>query len=217
LAACDLKVLRRQYSVNLERTARELNGERCFALEEGAAPKKMIACTRSFGQRKYSLAELQEAVTGYTTRAAEKLRGQRQLCQAVQVFVQTSPFDRSGERYGRSTGVQLMCPTADTRDLVAAAQAGLQTIYRLGPAYAKAGIVLADFVEPGRYTPDLFAPPARPGADRLMAVVDSINARQGRGTVRPARISAEQGFSMRREFLSPQFTTSWADLLRVRC
>ncbi|WP_256055271.1 DUF4113 domain-containing protein [Stutzerimonas stutzeri] len=102
-------------------------------------------------------------------------------------------------------------------NLVAAALAGLQAIYRPGPAYAKAGVVLMDFVEPGRFTPDLFAPAPRPGSDRLMSVVDAINAKQGRGTIRPARLAADLGFSMKRERLSPKFTTSWSELLRVRC
>lgn len=102
-------------------------------------------------------------------------------------------------------------------NLVAAALAGLQAIYRPGPAYAKAGVVLMDFTIPGSYTPDLFAPAPRPGSDRLMSVVNAINAKQGRGTIRPARLAADLGFSMKRERLSPRFTTSWSELLRVKC
>ena len=204
-------------AVNVERIARELAGEACFALEDGPEPKQMIACTRSFGERKHTLQELQEAVAGYATRASEKLRGQRHLCQAIQVFVRSSPFDHRGEAYNRGVCVALPYPSADTRDLVAAALSGLQSIYRPGPAYAKAGVILMDFVEPGRFTPDLFAPAPRPGSDRLMAAIDAINAKQGRGTVRPARQAANQGFSMKREQLSPRFTTSWGELLRVKC
>lgn len=217
LADYDRKTLRRMFSVNVERTARELAGERCFELEDGPEPKQMIACTRSFGERRHSLEELQEAVTGYATRAGEKLRGQRQLCQVLQVFIRSSPFDQRGEPYSRAVCVPLLYPSADTRDIVAASLGGLQAIYRPGPAYAKAGVILMDFVEPGRYTPDLFAPAPRPGSDQLMAVVDAINARQGRGTIRPARLAADQGFSMKRERLSPRFTTSWSELLQVKC
>ena len=217
LADYDRKTLRRMFSVNVERTARELAGERCFELEGGPEPKQMIACTRSFGERRQSLEELQEAVTSYATGAGEKLRGQRQLCQVLQVFIRSSPFDQRGEPYSRAVCVPLLYPSADTRDIVAAALGGLQAIYRPGPAYAKAGVILMDFVEPGRYTPDLFAPAPRPGSDQLMAVVDAINARQGRGTIRPARLAADQGFSMKRERLSPRFTTSWSELLQVKC
>ena len=217
LADYNRKTLRGMFNVNVERTARELAGEVCFDLEEGPESKQMIACTRSFGERKHTLQELQEAVAGYATRASEKLRGQRHLCQAIQVFIRSSPFDHRGEAYSRATCVALPFPSADTRDLVAAALSGLQSIYRAGPAYAKAGVILMDFVEPGRLTSDLFAPAPRPGSERLMAAIDTINAKQGRGTVRPARLAANQVFSMKRERLSPRFTTSWSELLQVKC
>lgn len=189
----------------------------CVEWVSESAWNPQIACTRSFGGRKHTLQELQEAVAGYATRAGEKLRGQRHLCQAIQVFIRSSPFDQRGEAYSRTTCVALPYPSADTRDLVAASLAGLQAIFRPGPAYAKAGVILMDFVEPGRFTPDLFAPAPRPGSDRLMAVIDTINAKQGRGTIRPARLAPDQGFSMKRERLSPRFTTAWAELLRVKC
>ena len=217
LADFDYKTLRSLFNVNVERTARELAGECCFDLDNGPEPKQMIACTRSFGERKHTLQELQEAVAGYATRAGEKLRGHRHLCQAIQVFIRSSPFDQRGEPYSRATCVALPYPSADTRDLVAASLAGLQAIFRPGPAYAKAGVILMDFVEPSRFTPDLFAPAPRPGSDRLMAVIDTINAKQGRGTIRPARLSPDQGFSMKRERLSHRFTTSWSELLQVKC
>lgn len=41
---------RRQFSVVLERTVRELNGIACLGLEEFAAPKEQIVCSRSFGE-----------------------------------------------------------------------------------------------------------------------------------------------------------------------
>lgn len=50
-----------------------------------------------------------------------------------------------------------------------------------------------------------------------MTVVDAINTLQGRGTIRPARLSAVQGFSMKRERLSPRSTTAWSELLEARC
>ena len=215
LADYDRKTLRRMFSVNLERTARELSGERCFELEDGPEPKQMIACTRSFGERVYDLPPLAEAVASYTSRAAEKLRAQRQFCQVVQVFIRTGAFTTGSAHYSRSATVPLPFPSSDTRDLVAAAQAGLRAIYTAGPAYAKAGVILMDFVGAGQHTPDLFAPPPRPNSDRLMAVIDAINRREGRNTICPARTVAKRKWSIKREHLSRRFTTDWAELLTV--
>ncbi|HBO5971032.1 DinB/UmuC family translesion DNA polymerase, partial [Ectopseudomonas guguanensis] len=215
LADYDHKTLRRLFNINVERTARELTGEGCFALDDSPEPKKMIAATRSFGQRIYDLAGLEEAVATYASRAAEKLRAQQQYCQLLQVFIRSSAFAQGAERYSRAATVPLPYPTADTRDLVAAAQAGLRSIFIPGPAYAKAGVILMDFVGAGQHTDDMFAPAPRPNSDRLMAVIDGINSRQGRGAVRLARAVPERGWAMRREHMSPRFTTSWRELLVV--
>ena len=83
-------------------------------------------------------------------------------------------------------------PTDDTRDLAAAAMYGLADLYRPGVAYAKAGIVLTQFVERGAITGDLFAPKPRAGSEAVMSVMDAINAKQGRGTLRLARDTSAQ-------------------------
>lgn len=212
LADFDRKTLRRLFSVNVERTARELSGERCFELEENPAPKKMIACTRSFGTRVLALTALEQAVATYASRACEKLRNQRQLCQVVQVFVSTGTFTQGPQRYSRSACIPLPYPSADTRDIVEAAHAGLRAIYCSGPEYAKAGVILMEFVSEGHYTDDLFAPAPRENSARLMNIIDEINRRQGRNTVRLAATVQDTKWAVRRERMSKRFTTSWSEL-----
>ncbi len=74
LAEMDIRLARRLYGVTLERTIRELRGEACFALEEGTGAKQQLVVSRSFGARVTQLAQMQQAVTKYATRAGEKLR-----------------------------------------------------------------------------------------------------------------------------------------------
>ncbi|MGM8936813.1 DUF4113 domain-containing protein [Pseudomonas neustonica] len=50
-----------------------------------------------------------------------------------------------------------------------------------------------------------------------MGVLDEINSKWGRGTLRPARVPSTPGWGMRRELLSPNYTTRWEDLWRVSC
>jgi len=45
-----------------------------------------------------------------------------------------------------------------------------------------------DLSQRGEVTSDLFTPSPRPGAEKLMALVDSINEREGRGAVRFGRV-----------------------------
>jgi DNA polymerase V len=86
LTRMDPATAKRGWSVMLERTVRELQGVPCIGLEDSPAPKKQIACTRSFGGNVESLGELAEAISEFASRAAEKLRGQSGLAAQVLVF-----------------------------------------------------------------------------------------------------------------------------------
>ena len=73
-----------------------------------------------------------------------------------------------------------------------------------------------DLSRRGERKPDLFAPKPRPGAEQLMAVVDQINQREGRGTVRIGRVPAKPVWAMRRKMLSQRYTTRWSEVIGVR-
>ena len=91
LARAHPAFIRKNFSVVLERTVLELNGESCIPLEEFAPAKQQIVCSRSFGERITTEVAMQEALCQYATRAAEKLRKERQFCRRISVFIRTSP------------------------------------------------------------------------------------------------------------------------------
>ncbi|EPJ2935139.1 DUF4113 domain-containing protein [Pseudomonas aeruginosa] len=62
----------------------------------------------------------------------------------------------------------------------------------------------------------MFAPQPRRNVESLMATMDLVNERFGRGALRVASIPVEAGWAMRREMLSPSYTTSWRELPRAR-
>ncbi len=76
LVRMDVATARHGWSVVLERTVRELQGTPCIGLDDAPAPKQEIACTRSFGHAVTALSALTEAVSEFSSRAAEKLRKQ---------------------------------------------------------------------------------------------------------------------------------------------
>ena len=216
LAQYDPASLRQQFSVVLEKTARELRGISCLHLEEIEPPRQMICSSKMFGARVRELPPIREAVAVYVSMAAEKLRAQGSLAGALQVAIRTGMHDPDQPRYANAINCPLPYPTDDTRVLAAAAVRGLDAIYRPGYAYSKAEVLLMDLRQRGEFTGDLFAAAPRPGADRLMAVVDRINAREGRGTVRLGRTPAAPEWAMRREMLSQRYTTRWDELMVVR-
>ncbi|UAW98027.1 translesion error-prone DNA polymerase V subunit UmuC [Halopseudomonas nanhaiensis] len=216
LSNADPALLRKRFSVVMEKTARELRGINCLNMEAEAPPKQEICSSRAFGQRVYDLAELQQAVASYTTRAAEKLRGQQSLCKVIQVGIRTGLFNPSEEHFSRHMQVHLPYPTDDTRILIQTAVQGLERIYRVGPAYAKASVMLLGLCRRDQYTPDLFAPSQAVTSDRLMQTMDKINQRWGKNTLKSARLPAMPEWGMQRQLLSPSYTTRLDQLWTVR-
>jgi DNA polymerase V len=216
LASADPRHIGKMFSTVLERTARELRGEQWLDLGEAPAQKKEIVSSKMFGQRISDLNELRQSVAAYATRAAEKLREQGSVCSELFVSIQTSQFDDPGNRYWNGVRIALPTPTADTRELVLAANQGLQEIFRPGFAYSKASIHLSRLSQLEGLTHDMFAPKPRRNADQLMATMDLVNQRFGRGALRIASIPAVARWDMRREMLSPSYTTRWQDLPRAR-
>src|SRR5690606_4031386 len=88
LADASPSYIRQHFSIVLERTVRELNGESCFELADDApAPKKQIVVSRTFGEKVTDLAAMRSALTSFTTRAGEKIRHEHQEARSMTVFV----------------------------------------------------------------------------------------------------------------------------------
>ena len=215
LARLSPSMVRDRWSVVLERTVRELQGEACISLDDAPSPKKQVACTRSFGQPVTEVKPLIEAVSEFTSRAAAKLRRQSGLAGQILVFAHTSPF-RQGPHFSKSIVIPLRRPTADTRHLVQAAVMGVTQIYKPGFKLSKAGVMLLDLmpdnVSQGEF--DFGAPETR-DRGRLMAAMDAINDRFGRGAIHVGSavgVGAHRDWSMRQERLTPQYTTKFSDM-----
>lgn len=217
LADTDIRFIRKHFNVVLERTVRELRGEPCLGLEEFAPVKQEIICSRSFGERVTEYEQMRQAMCSYASRAAEKLRGEHQYCRFISAFVKTSPFALNEPYYGNSASVKLLTPTQDSRDIITAATKCLDAIWRDGHRYQKAGVMLGDFYSQGVAQLNLFDDNApRKNSEKLMEVLDQLNAKDGRGTLYFAGQGIQTAWQMKREMLSPRYTTRYNDLLVVK-
>lgn len=61
----------------------------------------------------------------------------------------------------------------------------------------------------------MFATTQPAAAEKVMQVMDSINAKWGKGTVRPGGVPATPAWGMRRELMSPSYTTRLDQLWTV--
>lgn len=215
LAKADPVLLGRKFSVVLEKTVRELAGTSCLALEEAAPAKQEICCSRMFGIRLETIEPIKEAVATYAQRASEKLRAQHSLCKKIRVSIRTGMFNPEEARYANGVLVELPYPTNDVRLITKAATQAVERLFRPGFRYSKAEILLMDLRQPGEFTDDLFAHTQPAAADKVMSVLDEINSRWGRGTLRAAAVPAAPAWAMRRELMSPNYTTRLDQLWTV--
>lgn len=216
LAKADPRTLRQKFSVVIEKTARELAGTACLELGEVEPPKQEICCSRMFGNRLTEIEPIKEAVATYTQRAAEKLRAQNSLCKRIRVSIRTGMFNPDEAKYANGAMVELPYPTNDVRLMTKAATEAVNRLFRPGFKYSKAEVLLMDLRQPGEFTDDLFAHSQPAAADKVMSVLDEINLRWGRGTLRAASVPEAPSWAMRRDLMSSSFTTRIDQLWTVK-
>ncbi|WP_339514981.1 translesion error-prone DNA polymerase V subunit UmuC [Pseudomonas sp. RL_15y_Pfl2_60] len=215
LAQSDAWALRKQFSVVIEKTARELRGLPCLELEQMAPPKQEICCSRMFGNRLHDIALIREAVATYAAQACERLRAQGSLCKKVRVSIRTGMFNPDEPKFARGVICELPYPTDDTRQITKAAVDGLGEAFKEGYAFSKAEVLLLDLRQRGEFTDDMFAITQPAASEKVMHVMDSINAKWGKGTMRPAGVPVTPAWGMRRELMSPGYTTRLDQLWTV--
>lgn len=192
----------------------ELRGVPCFPFAVAPQTRKSLAVTRSFGRPVLTWQEMQQAIASYATRAAEKLRRHGLVANVMQVFLRTNAFN-SDPKYGNQATFEIE-PSADTMSLIGDALRAGRRLWRDGYKYAKAGVVLLD-LKPAAALPDTLFPTRDPERSaRLMAALGAVNARYGRHTLNPAVAGLTRTWGMRRQKISPRYTTHVDELLQVR-
>ncbi len=216
LAQMDPRYARQSFSVVLERTICELNGESCLELDDAWQPRQQIMCSRSFGEKLTQYADLKETVCEFAARAAEKLRRDKQLALAVNVFIRTSPFDKTGPHYSNTATGTLSQPSSDSRKILDMAIRLFDMVWKDGYRYAKAGVMLGDFCSPDDVQLGLFdSQEGRLENEALMKVIDTIN-HTGEGKIWFGGQRPKKDWFMKQSNVSPAYTTRWDSIPKVK-
>ncbi len=215
LRRADGKFVRLHTSVVMERMVYELRGFPCISLEDAPPDRKMIIASRSFGQKVSKRHEMEEAVTTFMMRATEKLRRQDLACGRLAVFVRTDEHRPRDPQYAAERAYNMPVATADTGKLNRGALIALDSLWRSGFDYKKAGVMLVDLVPAATVQGGLFDRPDDARSQARMKALDALNAKYGRGTVTFASMGRKPGWKLRTDFISPRYTTAWEDLLKV--
>jgi DNA polymerase V len=207
--------IRQQLKVTGQRTVWELRGICCYPLVTKTLPKKSTCVSRSFGRPINELCELREAVATYTSRAAEKLRRQHLATEKITVFLQTNRFREDLPQHYGSLTLPLAVATNSTLELLPLALLLINSLYREGHHYKKAGVILAPLVPADTLQMNLFYQPPQARDDRLMETLDSINREYGSGTLHLGATGLDPTWQMKAGNRSPRYTTCWEEIPQV--
>ncbi len=197
------------------RTAMELRGIPCIDLETTQTKRKSCVVSRSFGKRIEKFQELKEAVANYCLNASEKIRSESLVAKAITVFVRTSPFQRDYGYYSNSKTIDFPIATNSSLETVKTAVSILESIFRNGYRYQKAGVMLTGLRnDDGRK--NLFSSEKDEKIKSLMQSIDNTNYRYGRSTLSLASAGVHKKWNMRRQYSSKIDTADFYCLPTIR-
>jgi len=209
------KWIKKHLTVVGARMIRELKGISCLPLELVRPDKKAICTSRSFGIMVKDIAQLRESVAMYATRCAEKLRKQTSCAGIITVFINTNRFKPELPQYNNYQVIKLSVPSSSTAEIIKQSIRGLESIYRAGYKYKKAGVIVTGIVPENQVQQGLFDVMDREKDRRVTEVMDEVNGAMGRDVVRYAIQGFDRKWRLRQEQLSPCYTTRWNNLLTI--
>lgn len=218
LSQADIKWARKNFNIVMARLVAELQGTSCLSLEEVYPDKKSRVSSRSFGRHVTSLEDLSASVAYHASRLGEKLRQQKSKARTLTVSIRTNPFREQDEQYRNSHLIHLPYPSNDTRILIGAAGHALRSIYKAGPIYKKAAVMVDGLVSEDYVQYDLFTENRTVAEERsrqLFKSIDRLNRKHGKGSLVFASEGIQKSWRMQRNMRTPSYTTRWEELVRV--
>ena len=176
----------------------------------------LFPVSKSFGEMVTDLQPLQESVSMYASRCAEKLRKQKSYAGLIKVFIHSNYFREDISQYNNCCTLVFPVQTNDTAEIIHYALKGLKKIYRHNYQYKKAGVIISNFVHNNMAQCNLFDNIDREKSKNIMHSIDKINAAMGRDCIRYGIQGFNHSWKLHQERLSPCYTSQWSDLLRVR-
>ena len=183
------------------RTAMELRGISCIDIEKTTSKRKSCVVSRSFGQRVEKFQELKEAVAGYCLNASEKIRSESLIAKSITVFIRTSPFQSRFGHYSNSKTIDFPIATNNSIEIVKTALTALESIFKNGYRYQKAGVMLSNLSE-STGSKNLFSSEKDEKISYLMRSIDNTNYRYGRSTLSLASAGVHKRWNSKRQHYS---------------
>lgn len=217
-SALDLKnanqnFIHKHMSVTGLRTVKELNSISCITVESIKEDRKNITHSRTFKHPISNIENLKAVIATFTVRVAEKLRKQKSAANIIGIYVETNRFSYDS-KYKNTKIINLPVPSDNTFELLNYAMKLTEAVFLEDKKYKKAGIMLFALQDASNIQYSLFDTYSRPKLNKLINSVDKLNQIMGRDTVRYGTQGKNTKISVQ-EKLSPQYTTSWKDIIKI--
>jgi DNA polymerase V len=207
--------VRKQFNITTLRIVKELRGTPCIPLEENPPVQKNICIGRSFGNMLTDPEIIREAVSTFASTCSEKLRKKNLSATIIHVFIESNPFRPDLPQHNQITAFTFPEPVNYAPTLIKQAVKMLNTIYKPGICYKKAGVMVSGIEPSNPMQQNLFTPVLSKENNALMNCMDTVNEKYGRNTIRIASQGFERKWWLRQEKLSPGFTTRWNEILTI--
>jgi len=207
--------IKKSSNVLSSRTAMELRGVSCINLETTSSKRKSCVVSRSFGKRIENFQELKEAVANYSLNASEKIRSESLIAKSITISVRTSPFQSRYGFYSNSKTIDFPIATNNSIEIVKAAVSGLESIFKNGYRYQKAGVMLSHLSNSNNGK-NLFSSKKDEKINNLMKSIDNTNYRYGRSTLSLASAGIQKKWNMRKEYSSKIDTADFYSLPTIK-
>ena len=202
LSRAPLSWIKHEFTINEERTVRELNGEDCAKINAIDEPNKSIMASRSFGKLIGDKKTLWEAVAYFTSCCAERLRAQGSAAYIISVNIRGDEHKENMAYYANTCDIRLLSASCDTTTLTQQAYKAFNSIYRDGYKYKKAGVCVSHLVPNSEIQLSIFDAVDADKQKRLMTVLDKINNVCGKGTLILGAQGLEKEWKPRKEHTS---------------
>lgn len=177
------EVIRLNYNVTLERTARELRGEDCLRVNPVTMSRQSIMNSRTFGSILTDRREVADAVINFAERCAKHLRDENAVTATVIVHLRGDFFRKDLPYYANSCRMRISTPSASTTTIVHYALLAFNNIYRSGFGYRKAGVLVTDITPATGIQLSVFDTTDHTKQRNLMQAIDNINRELGEDLV----------------------------------
>lgn len=208
--------VRQHMTVQGWRLHQELWGLPCHAIKDVAGRSKGIESSQSFNTYQTELEAIEEAVSMHAATVALKLRQQKSMALTLTIYLRTNKHNVKHDQQYPTITVKVPFAANSTHQMTRVAVQAMRATYQPGYNYLKCGVRATGIIPEGEVQFNLFANYEHSREQKLAELMDELNDRYGRGTLRLGSDSFERKWAMKQEFLSKQYTTDWKDIVVTR-